>query len=170
MIYSLLDSPIGQLLLVGDGVALSALYTAEHVRRPLPSGDRDDEAFGSVRSQLDQYFGGERTDFDVPLAPVGTEFQRAVWDELRRIDYGTTSSYRDIASSIGRPQAVRAVGAANGRNPISIIVPCHRVIGSNGSLTGYAGGLAAKQWLLAHEQSRLASRAASSPDRLLAPS
>ena len=152
MIYSHLDSPIGDLLLVGDGETLTALYTAEHVRRPEPAGVRDDEAFGAAREQLTEYFAGTRQQFELDLRPAGTDFQQAVWAELRLIDYAGTASYGEIAERIARPSAVRAVGAANGRNPISIIVPCHRVIGSNGRLTGYAGGLAAKQWLLEHER------------------
>lgn len=153
MIYTHLDSPIGDLLLVGDGEALTALYTAEHVRRPVPDGHRDDEAFEAARQQLAEYFRGARESFDLELRPAGTAFQHVVWAELRRIDYGSTASYAQIAQRIARPAAVRAVGAANGRNPISIIVPCHRVVGSDGRLTGYAGGLAAKQWLLEHERS-----------------
>ncbi|WP_110708840.1 methylated-DNA--[protein]-cysteine S-methyltransferase [Salinicola sp. CR57] len=101
--------------------------------------------------QLEAYFLGELTRFDLPLAPRGTDFQARVWQALRAIPYGQTRSYRDIAVEIGAPTAVRAVGAANGRNPISLVVPCHRVIGSNGRLTGYAGGVGRKQWLLAHE-------------------
>ncbi|MGB1007625.1 MAG: methylated-DNA--[protein]-cysteine S-methyltransferase, partial [Thalassobaculaceae bacterium] len=103
--------------------------------------------------QLGQYFSGERRDFDLPLAPEGTDFQNAVWDALRRIPYGALRSYRDIAESLANPKAVRAVGAANGRNPIPIVVPCHRVVGAGGKLTGYsgAGGTATKKWLLDHE-------------------
>lgn len=102
-------------------------------------------------TQMQEYFAGQRSCFDLPLAPVGTAFQEQVWAALQSVDYGRTASYRDIAQAIGKPKAVRAVGAANGKNPIAIVVPCHRVIGSNGSLTGYAGGLERKQWLLAHE-------------------
>lgn len=158
MIYTHLESPIGDLLVVGDGEAITALYTAEHVRRPVPDGHRDDEAFEGARQQLTEYFSGLRQSFELDLHPAGTEFQRAVWAELRRIEYGSTASYAQIAQRVGRPAAVRAVGAANGRNPISIIVPCHRVVGSDGRLTGYAGGLAAKQWLLEHERSGMAGR------------
>jgi methylated-DNA-[protein]-cysteine S-methyltransferase len=151
MIHSITDSPIGELLLVGDGETLAGLYTCEHVRRPVEVGERDDAAFASALEQLEQYFDGDRRDFDLALAAPGTDFQHRVWDELRRIDYGSTSSYAEIAERMGNSKAVRAVGAANGRNPISIVVPCHRVIGSDGTLTGYAGGLAAKEWLLRHE-------------------
>lgn len=102
-------------------------------------------------AQLAEYFDGARRDFDVPLAPRGTGFQRLVWRELAKIPYGETRSYGELARALGRPAASRAVGAANGRNPISILVPCHRVIAGSGALTGYAGGLAAKRWLLEHE-------------------
>jgi methylated-DNA-[protein]-cysteine S-methyltransferase len=102
--------------------------------------------------QLGEYFAGRRKEFEVPLAPQGTPFQRAVWSELLRIPFGETVSYGEIAARIARPRAVRAVGAANGRNPIALIVPCHRVIGSDGTLTGYGGGLPTKRWLLAHEE------------------
>jgi methylated-DNA-[protein]-cysteine S-methyltransferase len=105
----------------------------------------------ATRAQLGEYFAGRRQDFDLPLAPAGTAFQRAVWTELLRIPFGNTTSYGDIAARVGGPRAVRAVGAANGRNPIALIVPCHRVIGGNGRLTGYGGGLPTKHWLLSHE-------------------
>lgn len=107
------------------------------------------------KAQLDEYFQGRRQTFDVPLAPQGTAFQQRVWLQLRDIAYGETCSYATISSGIGSPKSHRAVGAANGRNPLSIVVPCHRVIGSNGQLTGYAGGLERKQWLLRHEQANL---------------
>jgi methylated-DNA-[protein]-cysteine S-methyltransferase len=156
MMHSYLPSPIGDLLLIGDGTHLTGLYTAEHVRMPTELGVRSDREFAEVRSQLTEYFAGERADFDLPLAPVGTPFQQRVWQRLRQIPLGQTSSYGELAAEIGQPAAVRAVGMANGRNPISIIVPCHRVVGSTGALTGYAGGLAAKRWLLDHERASLA--------------
>jgi methylated-DNA-[protein]-cysteine S-methyltransferase len=146
-IYSELNSPIGTLLLTGDGDALTGLYMDRE-----PSGRRDDAALAHARDQLDAYFAGERTRFDIPLAASGTEFQRCVWQALREIPYGETTSYAALAASIGRPDACRAVGLANGRNPISIVVPCHRVIGSSGALTGYGGGIERKRWLLAHER------------------
>jgi methylated-DNA-[protein]-cysteine S-methyltransferase len=152
MKHSFVDSPLGLLLLVGDRDGLAGLYPPEHVRLPVPDGDRDDTLFTQAREELGQYFAGDRTEFETPLNPIGTEFQRAVWAGLRTIAYGDTVSYRELATSIGRPSAVRAVGLANGRNPISIVVPCHRVVGSTGQLTGYAGGLAAKAWLLEHER------------------
>lgn len=152
MMHSYLPSPIGDLLLLGDGTHLTGLYTAEHVRMPTALGDRSDREFAEVRSQLTEYFAGERASFDLPLKPAGTPFQQRVWQRLRQIPLGQTSSYGELAAEIGQPTAVRAVGMANGRNPISIIVPCHRVVGSTGELTGYAGGLAAKRWLLEHER------------------
>jgi methylated-DNA-[protein]-cysteine S-methyltransferase len=161
MIHSSVESPVGDLLLVGDGSSLTALYTAEHVRLPSPPGDRVDRPFADVRAQLTEYFAGVRHEFDLPLAPHGTDFQRQVWAELRRIPFAETTTYGELAERIGNPRAVRAVGMANGRNPISIIVPCHRVIGSDGTLTGYAGGLAAKEWLLAHEAQAAATAIAS---------
>ena len=148
--YTTLDSPIGELLLVGDGRALEGLYMQEapHPVAIDPGWRRDDHAFAEARHQLAEYFAGERTEFDVALADQGTAFQRDVWRALRAIPYGKTVSYGELARSIGRPRAVRAVGLANGRNPIAVIVPCHRVIGADGSLTGYAGGTARKQRLL----------------------
>ena len=162
-LYTFIGSPIGDLLVTGErrdddlhgGVNVTRLYTPGHDRRADDSWVRDDEAFADLRRQMREYFGGERRDFDVVADAPGTPFQRTVWGELRRIGYGRTTSYGQIASAIGAPTAVRAVGGANGRNPISIIVPCHRVVGSNGTLTGYAGGLAAKSWLLAHERRHL---------------
>lgn len=148
------DSPLGRLTLVASDAGLRALlWPDDDGRVPLP-----DTIAGSHRTldatteQLDQYFAGQRRAFDVPLDPQGTPFQRKVWEALRRIRYGETVSYTELASRIGRPTAARAVGAANGRNPISIIVPCHRVVGASGALTGFAGGLSAKRWLLDLEQ------------------
>lgn len=156
MKYAYLDSPLGALLVSRDDVGLTGLYlpTGRHPKRPDPSWEEDSAAFGDLRAQLGEYFDGVRKSFDVELHPAGTDFQQRVWMQLRAIPYGTTATYGDTAKAIGAPHAVRAVGAANGRNPISIIVPCHRVIGANGSLTGYGGGLDAKRWLLGHEQGR----------------
>jgi methylated-DNA-[protein]-cysteine S-methyltransferase len=151
MIHATTESPIGQLLIVGDGETVTGLYTAKRAHPPAEIGERDHTAFAVAKQQLREYFDGRRQHFELPLAPCGTPFQRQIWAELQRIDYGETVSYRDVAERIGKPAAVRAVGAANGRNPISIIVACHRVVGSDGSLTGYGGGLAAKDWLLSHE-------------------
>jgi methylated-DNA-[protein]-cysteine S-methyltransferase len=150
MIYTITDSPIGELLLVGDGNTLHRL-SMQGGRRPTPIDprwERDDEAFADVRSQLAEYFDGRRRDFDVPLGLAGNEFELRVWDALCRIPYGETVSYGEIARSIGAPSAARAVGLANGRNPIAVIVPCHRVIGADGGLTGYGGGLERKRLLL----------------------
>ncbi len=146
------DSPIGRLVLAARHDQLVALHLPGS-DDPLPIGDaRTTPILARTAHQLAEYFAGTRTAFDLALAPEGTAFQRRVWDALLAIPYGTTCSYGTIAQAIGRPAASRAVGAANGRNPIAIIVPCHRVIGANGTLTGYGGGLAAKQFLLAHER------------------
>ena len=156
--YAYHASPIGALLLVGergpDGpLTLSGLYMEEHRRGPAiaPDWARDDAAFEEIGRQLDEYFAGRRSSFDLPLSPCGTPFQHRVWDELRRIEPGTTRTYGELAAAVGRPRAARAVGAAIGRNPISVIVPCHRVVGADGSLTGFGGGLERKRYLLALE-------------------
>ncbi len=156
MVHTTIPSPVGALTLTGDGEALSGVFMHEHRHRPpMPAGAvRDDGAFAAVRAQLRAYFAGELRAFDVPLAVAGTPFQRAVWEALLAIPYGETVSYGELARRIGRPAAVRAVGLANGRNPVSIVVPCHRVIGSSGALTGYGGGLDRKRHLLALEAGR----------------
>jgi methylated-DNA-[protein]-cysteine S-methyltransferase len=143
-------SPVGELTLVSDGTHLTGLYLPGHRDRPGPLADarRDAGPFRALRDQLDAYFAGEPVVFDVPLAPNGTTFQRGVWEALRAIPYGATATYGQIAAAIGNPKAVRAVGLANGRNPISIVIPCHRVIGADGSLTGYGGGVQCKRALL----------------------
>jgi methylated-DNA-[protein]-cysteine S-methyltransferase len=148
-LYAQIPSPIGPLLLIGDEQALRGLHMSPHAPRPGWRSAR--EPFATATEQLDQYFAGERVEFDLALDMRGTEFQRDVWDALRTIPYGETRSYGQIAAQIGRPDRARAVGSANGSNPVSIIVPCHRVIGSDGSLTGYGGGLPRKRWLLDHE-------------------
>ena len=141
-------TPIGPLVLHGDGEALTAVYYPRHPSRP-ETDVRDEAApFSAVVLQLEEYFAGERTAFDLPLAPHGSPFQLECWAALTEIGYGETRSYGEIAASLGQPGAARAVGLANNRNPISIIVPCHRVIGADGSLTGYGGGLEAKRYLL----------------------
>ena len=152
--YTYFDSPLGDLLLVGDDAgALTGLYLPTGRRPVTPAADwiRDDDALPGAREQLREYFAGARREFGVRLNARGSAFQRRVWDALTEIPYGETTSYGKIAVSVGVPDGARAVGLANGQNPISIIVPCHRVIGANGSLTGYGGGLPAKQWLLSHE-------------------
>jgi methylated-DNA-[protein]-cysteine S-methyltransferase len=150
MYYCYLTTPIGDLLLAGDADALSLIGFPQGRMRhePDPAWTYSEAPFVNARRQLTEYFAGERRQFDLPLHLTGTEFQRQVLAELQRIPYGATASYGDIATRIGRPKAVRAVGAANGRNPLPIVVPCHRVIGSNGSLTGFGGGLGTKQALL----------------------
>ncbi len=153
--FTVYPSPIGPLLLMSDGEALTGLHTETDVHRPRidPDWVRDDDVapFAEVSAQLDAYFAGKRTDFELPLAPRGTGFQMKVWQTLRGIPFGETISYAELAQRVGNPKASRAVGHANARNPISIIVPCHRVIGADRSLTGYAGGLERKRALLMHE-------------------
>ena len=155
MRYTYIPSPLGDLLAVRDDVGLTGLYlpSGKHTMIAKDGWTRDDSGFDDVRAQLAQYFAGERREFSLPLHPTGTAFQLRVWDALREIPYGETASYGATAVAIGAPTASRAVGMANGQNPISIVVPCHRVIGAAGAMTGYAGGLEAKQWLLAHEAS-----------------
>lgn len=155
MRFSVYSSPIGDLVLTGDAQALAGIDL--HGRRPPAGAIRDDAAFAAVRAQLDAYFAGELTDFDLPLAARGTTFQLRVWSALRSIPYGATISYGELARRIGQPAAARAVGLANGANPIPIVLPCHRVIGADGSLTGFGGGLERKRWLLAHEAQHAAS-------------
>jgi len=148
------ESPIGRLLLTTDGTALTGLYMEPSRKARDTGGWLHDETVGPLAAalqQLREYFAGSRRAFDLPLRPEGTAFQQRVWRELCEIPYGETWSYGDLAKRIGNPTASRAVGLANGSNPISILVPCHRVIGANGSLTGYGGGLPRKRWLLAHE-------------------
>lgn len=144
---SRIDSPIGPLTAVVDGDgALTHLLFAHQA--PPPGAVWDDARCAAVRAQLEEYFRGERADFDLALAPAGTDFQRRVWDELARIPFGRTVHYGELAVRVGRPGAARAVGRANATNPIPIVLPCHRVVGANGSLTGYAGGIDAKRRLL----------------------
>lgn len=154
-LYSYVDSPIGPLLLAGDGDALTVVGFSQgkKSRGPEPGWERRDSAFGQARRELAEYFAGKRTTFDVPVRPAGTDFQLAVWNALRAIPYGETCRYVDVAARIGRPKASRAVGMANGSNPLPIVVPCHRVIGANGSLTGFGGGLETKRFLLELERS-----------------
>lgn len=147
--YTYVDTPIGAILIAGDGRFIIETYFAG--AQPKPGWIRDDEAFAEAATQLRAYFAGDRKTFDLPLAPRGTDFQRSVWSALLEIPYGQTTTYAAIAETISRPAAVRAVGAANGANPIPIIIPCHRVIGTNGSLTGFGGGLDIKRQLLALE-------------------
>ena len=145
-----IDSPVGELTLLSDGDAITGVYMPSQKGGPAhdPAWRPDAAPFTAIVEQLQAYFAGERREFEIPTSVSATPFQTSVWTALRTIPYGRTCSYRDIAEQIGAPKAVRAVGLANGRNPISIIVPCHRVVGANGSLTGYGGGLRNKQVLL----------------------
>lgn len=157
MTYRIIDSPIGPItLVVDDEDALLRLNMVEHKHLPDPAtfGPRDDTVAGQAAEQLAEYFEGLRTQFDLRLAPHGTAFQLRVWQVLREIPYGQTWTYGQVADKLGAPKSARAVGAAVGRNPISIIVPCHRVVGADGQLIGYAGGIDRKRWLLAHEQGK----------------
>ncbi len=149
-IYRTIPSPIGTLLLAGDGERLGVLAMQDAPRPRAIDGcwRHDPTAFEAVEQQLDEYFAGTRTDFDFPLDMRGNEFQLRVWEELTRIPYGTTTSYGEVAKRVGKPDAARAVGLANGQNPVAVIVPCHRVIGANGKLVGYGGGLERKRLLL----------------------
>jgi methylated-DNA-[protein]-cysteine S-methyltransferase len=151
--HTVVPSPIGPLTVVRDGEALVrlAMSPPEHLDRE-ELGDRSDEGFADVVRQLGQYFAGERTSFDLPLRPVGSPFELAVWHELTRIPYGETRSYGYVAKAVGEPGGAQAVGAANGRNPLAVVVPCHRVIGADGSLVGFGGGLPRKRFLLDLEQ------------------
>jgi methylated-DNA-[protein]-cysteine S-methyltransferase len=150
LFWTVVDSPIDPLLLIGDETGLRSLWMSPH--EPPADGVRDDDALAPVVRQLAEYFAGERTRFEVALAPHGTPFQQKVWLALRDIPYGKTTTYGSIATDLGQPTASRAVGLANGRNPLAVIVPCHRVIGANGALTGFGGGLPRKRWLLEHER------------------
>ena len=153
--YRKIKSPIGELLLVGEGDVLEIIGFPEGKGfvSVAPEWVRSDDSFAAAALQLEEYFDGRRKSFDLKLKPNGTAFQLDVLGALLEIPYGQTVSYQDIANAVGRPKAVRAVGAANGRNPLPIVIPCHRVIGSNGSLTGFGGGLPAKQYLLKLESS-----------------
>jgi methylated-DNA-[protein]-cysteine S-methyltransferase len=147
-----ITSPIGTLTLVSNGTALTRLSIADAdaaADTHVPS--EADPVLAAAREQLDAYFDMRLTQFDLPLEPRGTDFQQRVWESLRVIPFGETISYAELARRVGNPKAVRAVGAANGRNPLMIIVPCHRVIGADGSLTGFGGGIDRKRWLLEHE-------------------
>jgi methylated-DNA-[protein]-cysteine S-methyltransferase len=147
-------TPLGSVLVVVSREELVGLYFDGHVRTPrvdhLP--DRESPALATVRRQLDEYFAGTRTEFDVPTRLEGSPYQRRVWAALTRVPFASTATYGEIARALGTPGAARAVGAANGRNPISIIIPCHRLLGADGTLTGYGWGLERKRWLLDHER------------------
>ena len=155
------DSPVGPLRLRSDGEHLTGVFFVEHRHAPEDLGEVVDDALAppvlrEAARQLQEYFAGGRTGFDLPTAAPGTDFQQRVWAQLRAIPYGRTWSYGELARALGNPGASRAVGLANGRNPLSIVVPCHRVVGSDGSITGYGGGVERKQALLDLERSRTA--------------
>lgn len=155
MNYCYLDSPIGVLMIAGDDEAVRRIEFPANGRPGRPEPDWQESARGPVGAavrQLREYFSGVRTHFDLPLAPEGTSFQRNVWRQLQEIPYGETISYGELAKRVGNPKASRAVGAANGSNPLPIVIPCHRVIGSNGKLTGFGGGLPTKEALLKIEK------------------
>ena len=151
-----MSSPVGQLTIIASDTGIRAVLWPTDNPKRVPLGDveprENHPVLSSAVTQLGEYFDGHRQDFDLPLDPTGTEFQQSAWTALRSIPFGTTVSYGEQAEQMGDKRKARAVGAANGRNPISIIVPCHRVVGSNGSLTGFAGGIDTKDWLLTHER------------------
>ena len=158
LVYDIIPSPVGDLLLVANETHLTGVRFAPHPTdmaargwSRTPAGSSADTILRRTREQLDEYFAGDITTFDLPLGPNGTPFQLQVWEALRGIPFGETISYGELARRLGDPKAMRAVGAANGRNPIPIIVPCHRVIGADGSMTGFGGGIDRKRWLLSHE-------------------
>jgi methylated-DNA-[protein]-cysteine S-methyltransferase len=159
LVSTVMDTPVGAITIVASHRGVRAILwpddDAARARLPTASPDPDHAVIIATVAQLGEYFDGEREEFDLPLDPVGTDFQQSAWMALRTIPYGTTVSYGEQASRMGDRRKARAVGAANGRNPISIVVPCHRVVGSNGALTGFAGGIDTKVWLLDHERGLL---------------
>ena len=154
--YCFIESPVGQLVLQGDGKFLTGLYMPKHKgwQGVDATWQHADAPFDAARGQLAEYFAGERLQFELAYRLAGSPFQQRVWQELEKIPFGTTIHYAELARRVGNPSASRAVGSANGRNPISIIVPCHRVIGADGKLTGYGGGIDKKQWLLDWERTK----------------
>jgi methylated-DNA-[protein]-cysteine S-methyltransferase len=160
-VFTRLPSPVGELILTASDTALTGVYFPTSRRGPPPTHRGDwvedngqgpaSESLARARQQLTEYFDGTRTTFDLPLEALGSAFEHRVWNALRTIPYGATTSYGELARRLGDVNATRAVGAANGKNPIPIIVPCHRVVGANGELTGFGGGLDCKRWLLEHE-------------------
>ena len=160
--FDVVPSPIGDLYLTARDGTITGLHMGAPRGGMDATGEwtREPRVLASARSQLEAYLAGELTEFDLALTSGGTPFQQQVWSELRRIPYGETISYAELANRIGNPKAVRAVGAANGRNPIAIIVPCHRVIGADGSMTGFGGGIERKVWLLGHEKARVSGKSA----------
>ena len=163
--FEIIESPVGKLALAARADGLTTILFEPHDPSVFAAWRPSDAAapgasavLARTRHQLAAYFAGDLTTFDLPLSPTGTSFQRRVWDALRRIPFGESTSYGQIARGLGVPNSARAVGAANGRNPIPIIVPCHRVIGANGSLTGFGGGIERKHWLLEHERAVMRAR------------
>lgn len=158
IIYSTLNSPIGEIIVTADEQGITSIYSPTHetLITPLEYAKRNDEKLRDATDQLRAYFAGDLQEFSLTLNPQGTPFFKQVWKHLELIPYGTTISYGELAMQIGMPSASRAVGMANGKNPISFVVPCHRVIGQNGSLTGYGGGLKLKRWLIEFEEGHLA--------------
>lgn len=158
IIYSTLDSPIGEIIVTSDEQGITSIYSPTHetIITPLENAKRDDKKLRDATDQLRAYFAGELQEFSLTLNPQGNTFFKQVWKQLEAIPYGTTISYGELAMQISKPTASRAVGMANGKNPISFVVPCHRVIGQNGSLTGYGGGLKLKRWLIEFEKAHLA--------------
>ena len=153
--FTTMTSPLGRIVLTSSGEVITGLYTPDHAfYARAKKGERASKPFQRAIRQLKEYFSGKRAKFDLPLAAEGTKFQRQVWKALQDIPCGQTKSYGEIAKSLKNPNASRAVGLANSKNPLCIFVPCHRVIGANGALTGYAGGVKTKQWLLSHEAKR----------------
>ncbi|WP_432412204.1 methylated-DNA--[protein]-cysteine S-methyltransferase [Rasiella sp. SM2506] len=148
MEIAFINTPVGSLKIEGSREGISAIVFSEEA---VPKNQKISPHLQQAVDQIQQYFSKKRTAFDLKLAPKGTEFQQKVWKELQTIPYGKTTSYQQMANQLGDPKVIRAAASANGKNPISILIPCHRVIGSDGSLTGYAGGLLRKKWLLAHE-------------------
>lgn len=145
-------SPVGELLLTASAGGLTGIYLPGERREPEPDWELDPPRFADCIEQLDEYFAGGRVEFSLPLAAPGTAFQHEVWNELLAVTYGTTITYTELARRVGRPRSIRAVGGANGRNPLCIVVPCHRVVGVDGSLTGYSAGIESKRWLLDFER------------------
>lgn len=168
LVSTIMDTPVGLITIVVSAHGVRAILWPDDDAGRVPmsavSPDPGHPVIVAAVAQLGEYFDGEREEFDLPLDPVGTDFQQSAWKALRAIPYGTTVSYGDQAARMGDRRKARAVGAANGRNPISIVVPCHRVVGSNGALTGFAGGIDTKAWLLDHERGLL-SRLGSDPNR-----
>ncbi|EJL6398691.1 methylated-DNA--[protein]-cysteine S-methyltransferase [Vibrio navarrensis] len=154
--YTIAPSPLGEMTLQANDEGILGIWFTTQTTRPddLGQEDANHPVLGLALTQLNEYFSGKRTQFDLPIAAKGTAFQMQVWQALTTIPYGETWSYQELANVIGNPKAVRAVGLANGKNPVSIVVPCHRVIGKNGKLTGYAGGIERKQWLLERERNQ----------------